>query len=124
VAFLSLSVGDEFELYSVKHNVFSIEPPNITIQRLEGNTGIKTMNYMELISEPTFTPLTVLRKKIAKQVNEEEKKFNSILEILSDAKRELVSKRFELIKPILLLDKAKMGDIKSVALFIDIIVTL
>jgi hypothetical protein len=117
MSFLRLVVGDEFEWYGVKHTVFAVEPPNIRIQRLDGTMVVSDIEYIDLITSPSFKPLKNLRNKIIKQEDGVEKTLRSFVDNLTDKQREVVQRRFEMIKPVLLLEKIKQGDLKSVAVF-------
>jgi putative transposase len=117
MSFLRLVVGDEFEWYGVKHAVFAVEPPNIRIQRLDGTMVVTDIGYFDLITSPSFKPLKILRNKIIKQEDGIEKNHRSVVDNLTDKQREVVQRRFEMIKPVFLLEKIKQGDLKSVAVF-------
>ncbi|WP_057776080.1 Mu transposase C-terminal domain-containing protein [Cytobacillus dafuensis] len=117
MSFLRLVVGDEFEWYGVKYAVFAVEPPNIRIQRLDGIMVVTDIGYIDLITSPSFNPLKVLRNKIIKQEDGTETTLRSVVDNLTDKQKEVIQKRFEMIKPVLLLEKIKQGDLKSVAVF-------
>ncbi|WP_078543090.1 Mu transposase C-terminal domain-containing protein [Litchfieldia alkalitelluris] len=114
---ISLSVGDEFSFKGIKHVVVALEPPLITIERIEGNRGLTDINYLELINDLTFIPINSLIKKVEKQNDIVEQRYRSIIDTLTEDQRKKVTKRFELIKPILIFENASKGDLKSIAIF-------
>lgn len=116
-----LKINDEFLYYGVRHLVFSINPPNVLIQRIEeGDRRVYKINYYSLISDSSFIPSDYINKRIKKVANQNSKNNLAYLDTLSEKKREIVSKRFEMIKPILMFENIKDGDLLSNFAFNDI----
>jgi putative transposase len=59
----SLKIDDEFTYYGVKYTVFSIDPPNISIQRVDGDKKVREINYLKLITDPSFSPSLLNEKR-------------------------------------------------------------
>lgn len=116
-----LKINDEFSYYGVKHSVYAIKPPNISIQRIEGDNLIYDVDYFSLISDASFIPNEQLSDTLKGKVEKEsKKKFQSSIDNLSDEKRGSLSKKYELIKPILMLEEIKEGTPLMTAVFTDI----
>ncbi|MDF0728652.1 transposase family protein [Cytobacillus sp. S13-E01] len=115
-----LKINDEFLYYGVRHSVFSIKPPDVLIQRIEGDKKVYEVNYYSLISDSSFIPSDYINKRINKEANKSNKNNLAYLDTLSEKKRDIVSKRFEMIKPILMFENIKEGDLLSSFAFKDI----
>jgi len=116
-----LKINDEFSYYGVKHSVYAIKPPNISIQRIEGDNLIYDVDYFSLISDASFIPNEQLSDTLKGKVEKKsKKKFQSSIDNLSDEKRGNLSKKYELIKPILMLEEIKEGIPLMTAVFTDI----
>lgn len=106
----------EFHYDGRKYRVTSIEPPNIFAIKAGGDQE-EEFHYLELISSDTFQSLeSIVRRSVKK---EEEKKYISILDTLNKKQRAIVTSRFEMIQPILIMEKAKSGNHKAVIEFND-----
>lgn len=105
----------EFHLQGVRHHVISIEPPKVYVIKGRG-TQEEEYDYFEIINDPTFYSLDAVVKKT---VEENSKKHVSPLDTLTPEQRAIVSMRGEMIKPILLLEKIKIGDQKAQLKFLD-----
>jgi len=110
-----LKINSIFHYYSKKYIVLQIEPPDIVIKRLEDDGETLRMNFFQLVGDPSFMPGDTMSKEVDIQRNQLKDK----LDALSEKSREKVSKRYKMIEPILLLTKAKVGDIKSAHLFMQ-----
>ncbi|CAM3105065.1 hypothetical protein PASE110613_16845 [Paenibacillus sediminis] len=107
-----LRIHGECELFGKLHKIVSINPPHIWLKRPDNETF--SIEYSSLITNPSFKPLRsmIVTKK-------DSIPFDSQLAKLKPSKREDVSKRFELIKPLLLLEQIKCGDMQSLIQFKD-----
>ncbi|MFJ7993852.1 Mu transposase C-terminal domain-containing protein [Peribacillus frigoritolerans] len=114
---VKLGIDDEFVYYNVPYVVHSIDPPNISIQRLDGDRKVRAMDYVSLISDRNFLVSDAMKKKVVRESNHREQKFISQFDNLPEKYKEKVIKRFEIIKPLLLLEKVKLGDFISSVMF-------
>jgi putative transposase len=109
----SLKIDDEFTYYGVKYTVFSIDPPNISIQRVDGDKKVREVDYLELITNPSFSPNLSIKKDIDSERKKHDSHHRAFLDTLPDDKREKASERYEMIKPLLIFEKARNGDFLS-----------
>lgn len=109
---MTLSVNEEISFMGRKHKLVSIKGSYVVLQRSEGDH--ETFNYSieKLLSDSTFRGGRVLAET-------EKKKYESILEKLPEDKREEVSWKYEIIRPILLLSRIKQNDIRALLEFSD-----
>jgi putative transposase len=110
-----LKVNGEIEYYGRRYLTLEVNPPNIVIKRIEGDYETITVNFYDLVLNPSFKA----GKRLKNELNKETRRYISNLDNLSDSKRNAVSKRYELIKPVIVLEKAKGGDIKAYYHFIE-----
>ncbi|GCD11317.1 hypothetical protein [Clostridium tagluense] len=109
-----LKVNSEILFYGKKFIVFSITPPTVTLKRLADGEFIE-VRFVELVEKAKFKT-----GKFTIQANTPDiANSKSWLSLLPDNKREKVSARYNLIKPILDLEKAKNNDIKLIHHFKD-----
>lgn len=102
----SLRVNSEVIFSGQKFNILSINPPEITLIRTDGKVDPIKINFFELIANPSFKP----SKHLMNEINRSGEVYFSLLDNLSEKKREKVSKRLVIIRPILVLEKVKQGD--------------
>ncbi|KRE48405.1 Mu transposase C-terminal domain-containing protein [Paenibacillus sp. Soil724D2] len=115
-----LAIDDEFYLNGVKFIVHDIQAPNIFYYREEGDKKIREINYITLLEDLTFKGPDKVVKISAKNESNVEKKVTFMLDtLIPDRKRKTVL-RLNLIKPILLYDKAKQGDMYALNSFNEI----
>lgn len=107
-----LILNSECELYGKPHKVVAVDPPHVWLKRPDGESI--QYDYMTLVTNSSFIP----GKSMITRRNEINQNHN-VLEKLKENKREEVSHRFEIIRPLLLLEKIKQGDIQSVQFFKD-----
>ncbi|NQX62210.1 integrase catalytic domain-containing protein [Paenibacillus qinlingensis] len=99
----------EFHLHGIRHQVVSIDPPKVYVIRGKSSRE-EEYDYFELINDPSFQSLDVVVQKV---VEEKKGQHYSPLDLLLPGQRVIVTKRSEMIKPILLLLKLKAGDLKA-----------
>lgn len=115
-----LKVSDEFFYLGAKYSVHSIEPPKVFYIRLDQeDKRILEIDFIQLITEQSFKPSMKAEKRINKEIQKEESKHRSILDSLSEEDRKYVSDRFNMIKPMLVFERAKEGDYVSTLKFND-----
>jgi hypothetical protein len=103
VKFNELKLGSTLNYYGRKYLIFEIDPPNIVMKRSEGDGESICVDYFQLISDPAFH----VGKHLLKRIDNNISKYRSILDILPEEKRAKVSERFNTIRPIIVLEKAK-----------------
>ncbi len=99
-----------FHLEGIKYQVSAIEPPKVFAIRT-GRTEEEEFDYFEIIRDPSFYSLDTIVKKVIEE--RQQNKHVSLLDTLKPKQRAVVSSRYEMIKPILLLTKARSGDVKA-----------
>lgn len=107
-----LRLNAECELYGKPHKVVTIDPPHVWLKRPDGETI--QLEYLTLITESSFKPLKSMTVSKKETVTYESK-----LAKLKKHKQSEVSQRFELINPILVLEKIKEGDLQAIYFFKD-----
>ncbi|KQX56861.1 MULTISPECIES: Mu transposase C-terminal domain-containing protein [unclassified Paenibacillus] len=112
MSFNQLKVYDECSLYGKKFKVITIDAPNVWLKRPDGE-DLK-ITYSALINHPTFIPDIKM-----KQLRKESREYENALAKLDEKKRDEVSKRFEIIQPLILLDKIKNNNKQSISQFND-----
>lgn len=100
----------EFQLEGIRYRVTEIDPPKV-FAVATGTIEEVVFNYFDLVNQSTFYSVDTLIDKAFQQ--REGKKYVSILDTLEDEQQKVVQDRFDLIEPILLLEKAKNGDVRA-----------
>ncbi|MGE7599608.1 Mu transposase C-terminal domain-containing protein [Lysinibacillus fusiformis] len=108
-----LKLNGEIEYYGLKYVILTIEPPNVKLKRNNTSGDAITINYFELITNPSFHA----GKSIRRSIENDSREYFSVLESLDDKKREEVSKRLRIIRPLLLLEKIKQNHFPSLVEF-------
>lgn len=101
--FNEVKLGFTLDYYGKKYTVIEIDPPNIMMKRSEGDGESICVDYFQLISDPSFCP----SKRMLNRINNDISKYKSILDTLSEGQREKVTERFNIIRPIIVLENAK-----------------
>lgn len=106
-----LNLYSEFFLYGKKHKIVSIASPYVRIKRPDGEDF--EMKFTEIVSHSTFQPDSSMR------VSKKELAPYDALAKLSEPKRDEVSERFEIIRPLILLEESKNQNLRSIHKFMD-----
>ncbi|MBY6038329.1 DDE-type integrase/transposase/recombinase [Fictibacillus nanhaiensis] len=110
----SLKINSEIEYSGLKFIIHALNPPNITIFQKDGKTDPIIINYYDLITNDSFIP----SNHILNTIEKDNESYYSILDTLNENKREKVSKRFLIIRPLLVFEKLKSGDFTAYVEFI------
>ena len=113
--FRELKVNSEILFYGKRFIVLSITPPIVTLRRLSDGEFVE-VSFLQLVENAKFKTGNFAIQAETSKISSGE----SHLALLSNDKREKVSERFNLIKPILDLEKAKNNDINLIYCFKDI----
>ncbi|ETT50670.1 MULTISPECIES: Mu transposase C-terminal domain-containing protein [Paenibacillus] len=113
MAFNQLRLYSECCLYGKIYKVVRVDPPNLWLRRPDGED--LQIAYTDLVNHPTFVPESTMKF----ERKEEKITYGNIIAKLDDNKRSEVSKRFELIQPLLILEKIKAGNVQAIAQFRD-----
>ncbi|MCU6794861.1 transposase family protein [Paenibacillus sp. WQ 127069] len=108
---LTLRLDDEFMLQGIKHVIFSLDPPNVKILRTDGKHQAREITLASLFKDPTFELINTTKKNVIKEMKKEQKRHLAVLDTLTPNVRDLVSSRYEKIKPVILYEKVKEGDL-------------
>lgn len=106
-----LQVYSEFYLYGKIHKVVALNPPYVWIKRHDGED--QQIRFTDLVSHPTFKAGTSMRIKKKDVV------MYDALAKLPEKKREEVSERYEIIKPLILLEESKNKNMRSTQKLFD-----
>lgn len=109
-----LKENAEFHYDGCKYRVTSTEPPYIYAIKA-GDDREERFNYFELVNSETYKSLVKVVSEASKK--NEMKKHISVLDTLTKEQRAVVDSRFEMIQPLLILEKAKIGDLKALIQF-------
>lgn len=111
--FRGLKINCDVMYYGKKFKVWGIEPPYIELKRDEGDGGIIRITFSDLVSNPSFKPATTFA------VDESKGKvtYQSNMDALTDNKKSSTSKRFDLIRPLIVFRKGKSNDLRSICEF-------
>lgn len=101
--------------FGKKYIVMSIDPPNVVIKRYESDGEAISISFSELVLNPSFKA----GKSMVKRIEKDTVEYVSILDSLPEKERNKVSERFEMIRPILVLEKVKEGKFNSYYEFLD-----
>ncbi|MCX7922292.1 MAG: Mu transposase C-terminal domain-containing protein [Clostridia bacterium] len=107
--FRELKVNSKVEYYEKLCTVWRVNPPYIELKK-ESDGEIITINFFELATNPSFKPASSFVSK----TDPRERIYKSNLDELNEKNKEKVLERFELIRPIIVLRKAKENDLRSV----------
>ncbi|MGW7162646.1 hypothetical protein [Paenibacillus taichungensis] len=107
---ITLCIDEEISFVGKKHKLVAIQGANIILKRSDGDHETFKYSLEKLISDPTFRGGKMLAQA-------EQKKYESILEKLPEEKREEVSWKYDLIRPLILLSRIKQNDIRALVEF-------
>ncbi|WP_025693122.1 Mu transposase C-terminal domain-containing protein [Paenibacillus zanthoxyli] len=113
MAFRQLKLYSECGLYGKTFKVIRIAPPKLWLRRPDGED--LEIAFADLVNHPTFVPESIM-KLDRKEV---ERTYDNVIAKLDDNKRYEVSKRLQLIEPLLILEKIQAGNIQAIAQFYD-----
>ncbi|QQE78387.1 hypothetical protein [Alicyclobacillus sp. SO9] len=109
MTFNELKLNSELIYFGRKYVILAIAPPNVVIKRVEGDGESIEINFVELVTNPSFKA----GKAMLREIKKDNAKFMSLLDTLPEAQRHKVSGRLKLIRPLLLLERVKRHDIRA-----------
>jgi putative transposase len=115
VKITSLKINKVINYSGIDFTILSIDPPEITLCKLSGDVSPIVINYFDLITNPSFQP----SKHLTKNLEKDKQDYYSVLDNLSEKKRGKVSKRLQIIRPLVILERIKQGDLASNIEFIE-----
>lgn len=110
-----IKINSEIIYLGIRYLVILIEPPNVVIKRIEGDGECITVPFIQLASNISFNKGISLKC----QVNESKQTYKSYVTDMTERKREIASKRFDIIRPLILLEGIKIDDKKALYEFIE-----
>ncbi|MEH7301903.1 transposase family protein [Neobacillus drentensis] len=113
--FNQLKINSQIIYRGRKYAIIQIDPPFITISRRDTDGEAIEISFTELIMDPSFIP----GKRIQKKAEENEKIYSSILDSLSEKDREKVSRRLNIIKPVLVFNRVKNNEFNAFYEFME-----
>lgn len=110
-----IKINSEIIYLGIRYLVILIEPPNVVIKRIEGDGECITVPFIQLASNISSNKGISLKC----QVNEAKQTYKSYVTDMTERKREIASKRFDIIRPLILLEGIKIDDKKALYEFIE-----
>jgi|GEM_PF-1278425 len=110
-----LKLNGEVNYYGMTYIILAIDPPIITLKRKNNSGDAISINYFELITNPSFHA----KRSIKRFIEKDNSVYFSVLDSLDEKKREEVSKRLKIIRPLLLLEKIKQSHFPSYVEFLE-----
>ncbi|MNW33023.1 Transposon Tn7 transposition protein TnsB [compost metagenome] len=108
---INLRLNSEIQYLGRNHMIVGLKGNTVVLQRSEGNLETHEYNLEQIISDAGFRGGHKLGRK------EKEGEFEIPLDKLDKEKRDEVSWKYNLILPVLLLEKLKNGDVKALIEF-------
>lgn len=115
-----LIVNSVVEYFGEKYRILSLKFPKVVMKRDNSDGEAIEVSFFHLIDEPSFNFGTRLKKALTNEINNGISKYKSSLDTLSNKEREKVTKRFEVIRPIIVFEGVKNNDIKSICEFMEL----
>jgi hypothetical protein len=106
--FNQLKTNSDLTFYGQSYTVLSVEPPNVSLLR-SGGGELLTVPVVDLVAHSSFRP----GKSMIKEIEWVESHYQAVLDGLTEQQREEVSRRFEVIKPLVIFDRVKEGDLRA-----------
>lgn len=110
-----LKVSSKLLYFGKQYIVMAIDPPNVIIKRFDNDGEAISIKFSDLVLNPSFRA----GKSMVKKIEKENKEYISLLDALPENKREKVYLRYQMIKPILVLEKIKKVNFTSYYEFLD-----
>ncbi|WP_394581216.1 Mu transposase C-terminal domain-containing protein [Cytobacillus firmus] len=104
-----LKVNSELTYCGRRYIILDIEPPIITMKRYNTDGGTIDINFFDLVTDSSFLP----SKRMKKQLEDRTMIYSSLLDSLSEKDRETVSKRLEIVKPLLVFERIKNNEFNA-----------
>jgi len=104
-----LKINSEVIYMDIRYVVVSIEPPNVFIRRLDSDGVSIMVDFSELVSNATINDENSPQYIIKPITDSNDMSFD----ILPDLKKDIVYKKMETIKPLIILKAIKEGDIRA-----------
>ncbi|MCL6626412.1 MAG: DDE-type integrase/transposase/recombinase [Alicyclobacillus shizuokensis] len=105
-----LKVHAELMYYGKRFTVLSIDPPYVSLMRSEGGGEVLKVMFSDVVTNPSFRP----DKSMVKEARQDEIRYHSVLDALDEDDRKELSRKLEMIKPLLLLDRVKEHDLRAI----------
>jgi putative transposase len=110
-----VKVNSKVNYYGKEYVIISIDPPMVAIKRANGDCEVVEIRFHDLVTNPSF----IGGNELVKSVNNEMKRYMTSMDHLPEHKREQASARLEIIRPVLVLEKVKLRDERSIYEFIE-----
>lgn len=110
-----LKINSKITYFDRSYIILSIEPPKVVLKREETDGEVITVSFDSLVTNPSFKPT----KSLLRNVEKDKKEYFSILDGLPEKKRNQVSERFKIIRPLIILEKAKNHSLSAKVEFME-----
>lgn len=111
ILFNQIEIDSNFLLYGKRHRVISVSPPFIWARRETDGEDIQ-IEFIKLISHPTFIPESSMKKD-----NNQKKNKYTTLSLINEEERNKVNSRYKQIEPLILFERIKEGDFRAARRF-------
>ncbi|RFU60740.1 Mu transposase C-terminal domain-containing protein [Peribacillus glennii] len=104
-----LKVNSNLIFRGRKYIILDIDPPKITMKRYDTDGAVIDIDFVDVVTDASFLP----SKKMIEHIEEDKKVYASLIDSLSENEREKVSKRLEIIRPLLVFDRVKTNEFNA-----------
>lgn len=104
-----LKINSEVIYLGIRYIVVSIDPPNVFIKRVDTDGVSIRVDFSELVSNASLS-----NENSPEYINFTSDSYNRSFEVLEDDKKNIVYKRMDIIKPLIVLKTIKEGNVRAI----------
>lgn len=104
-----LKINSEVIYLGIRYIVVSIDPPNVFIKRVDTDGVSIRVDFSELVSNALIS-----NENSPEYINFTSDSYNRSFEVLEDDKKNIVYKRMDIIKPLIVLKNIKEGNVRAI----------
>ncbi|WP_460293069.1 transposase [Clostridium tertium] len=104
-----LKINSEVIYLGIRYIVVSIDPPNVFIKRVDTDGVSIRVDFSELVSNASLS-----NENSPEYINFTSDSYNRSFEALEDDKKNIVYKRMDIIKPLIVLKTIKEGNVRAI----------
>lgn len=104
-----LKINSEVIYLGIRYIVVSIDPPNVFIKRVDTDGVSIRVDFSELVSNGSLS-----NENSPEYINFTTDSYNKSFEALEDDKKNIVYKRMDIIKPLIVLKTIKEGNVRAI----------
>lgn len=110
-----IKINSEVIYLGIRYLVISIDPPNVMLKRIDGDYACISLDFIQLATNICIHNESLACSEIKPSMDSNK----SLISGIDEHKKEIVYKRFEIIKPLILLENVKRNDTKALLEFIE-----